>query len=269
MTTGKLMFIGLGLYDENDISYKGLKAIQNADTVYAEFYTSKLTGTTKSKLEKKFGKKITVVTREETEKGDVILEAAQRKSVALLTCGDPMTATTHIDLRLRALEKNIATSIINGSSIVTAAPGLLGLQHYKFGRATTLSFPEKDYFPTSPYMVIKENVQRGLHTLVLLDVQVENDTYMTANQGMDLLLQMEEEYKEKVFTHDRVVCVVAQVGSLRPMVWAEQVRVLQQVDFGQPLHSMVIPGKLHFMETEALVKLAGLPEELGETLQKL
>ncbi len=41
-----LYFIGLGLYDEQDISVKGLEAVRAADTVYAEFYTSRLMGTT-------------------------------------------------------------------------------------------------------------------------------------------------------------------------------------------------------------------------------
>jgi len=34
-----LYFIGLGLYDEKDISVKGLEALKSADEVYAEFYT--------------------------------------------------------------------------------------------------------------------------------------------------------------------------------------------------------------------------------------
>jgi len=46
-----LTFVGLGLFDEDDISVKGLKAIENADAIYAEFNTSKLIGTTIEKLE--------------------------------------------------------------------------------------------------------------------------------------------------------------------------------------------------------------------------
>jgi len=32
-----LTFIGLGLYDEKDITLKGLEAIKDADVVYADF----------------------------------------------------------------------------------------------------------------------------------------------------------------------------------------------------------------------------------------
>ena len=57
MSKGKLTFIGLGLYDEKDISLKGLAEIKNCDKIYAEFYTAKLFGTDISKLEKTIGKK--------------------------------------------------------------------------------------------------------------------------------------------------------------------------------------------------------------------
>jgi diphthamide biosynthesis methyltransferase len=37
-------FIGLGLYDERDISVKGIEALKKVDAVYAEFYTARLFG---------------------------------------------------------------------------------------------------------------------------------------------------------------------------------------------------------------------------------
>jgi diphthine synthase len=33
-------------------------------------------------------------------------------------------------------------------------------------------------------------------------------------------------------------------------------------DFGQPPHGLIFPGRLHFMEAEALIVLAGAPETL-------
>jgi len=271
MPQGRLTFIGLGLYDEKDISLKGLEEIKKCDKVYAEFYTAKLTGTDIKKIGKKIGKAIEVLSREETEKGDKILESAMEKNVVFLTCGDPMTATTHIDLRLRAKDKGIETNVIHGSSIATAVPGLLGLQNYKFGRTTTLAFPEKEYFPTSPYQIIKGNKLMGLHTLVLLDIQAEKERYMTANEGIALLLEMEKKLGENVFTEDSMVCIVARAGSSNPTVVANKIDVLKDRDFGPPLHTLVVPGNLHFMEVEALVKLAGLPGELklGKKIQKL
>jgi diphthine synthase len=163
----------------------------------------------------------------------------------------------------------IKTKVIHGSSIVTAVPGLLGLQNYKFGRTTTLVYPEKNYFPTSPYDIIKENKKIGMHTLVLLDIQADKERYMTANEGINLLLEMEEKHQEDVINKESVLCVVARAGSDNPLIVADTINGLIHRDFGPPLHTIVVPGKLHFMEIEALSLLAQLPAQQGRKLQKL
>jgi len=258
MPKGKLIFVGLGLYDEKDISLKGIEEIKKCDKVFAEFYTAILTGTNIKKIEETIGKKIEVLSREETEKKDKILKAAETKNVVFLTCGDPMSATTHIDLRLNAIKMGVDTKIIHGSSVFNAVPGLLGLQNYKFGRTTTLAYPEKDYFPTSPYNVIESNKKLGLHTLVLLDIQAEKKRYMTANDAMKILLQMEEKINGNIFKKGSIICVVARAGSDEPVVAAGFIEDLINRDFGPPLHTIVVPGELHFMELEALKVLAQL-----------
>lgn len=269
MPQGKLVFAGLGLYDEQDISLKAMQELKDCDQVYAEFYTSKPGRFDRQSFENTIGKTINVLSRQDTEQGDRILAAAATNHVVFLTSGDPMIATTHIDLRLRAIKKGIPTQVIHGSSIATAVPGLLGLQHYKFGRTTTLAYPEKEYFPTSQYTVIYENKKMGLHTLVLLDIQAEHDRYMTANEGFDLLLQMEHVCKKRLFTKNTIACVVARAGAPDATVKANTIHALQAMDFGPPLHTLVIPGKLHFMEQEALELIAGLPAETAKKIQKL
>ena len=180
-----------------------------------------------------------------------------------------MLAGGYLAPRATFYKQGIKTKVIHGSSIVTAVPGLLGLQNYKFGRTTTLAYPEKDYFPTSPYEVIRENKKMGMHTLVLLDIQADKDRYMTANEGIKLLLEMEEKHKEKIINEDSIICVVARAGSSDPITVAGTVKELVNRDFGPPLHSLVIPGKLHFMEIEALELLAQLPAQQCRKIQKL
>ncbi|MEW6070115.1 MAG: diphthine synthase, partial [Candidatus Thermoplasmatota archaeon] len=150
---GKLTFVGLGLYDEKDLSLKALEELKKSDKIFAEFYTSQLLGTTIEKLENLIGKKIEVLRREEVESGEKIISVAREKKVVFACPGDPMTATTHVALRLQAIDSGIKTRIIHGSSILTAIPSLLGLQHYKFGRVTSIPFPEKVKFPESVYEV--------------------------------------------------------------------------------------------------------------------
>ena len=261
MNKGKLTFIGLGLFDEKDVTIKGLELIKKSDIVFAEFYTAKLVGTTIEKLEETFGKKITVLNREQTEKGDNIIDSAKDHNVVFLTAGDSMTATTHVDLRIRAIKNGIDTQVIHGCSIISAVSGLLGLQNYKFGRTTTLAYPEGNYFPMSPYDVIRDNKKMGLHTLVLLDIQADKDRYMTANEGINLLFDMEKSKKEKVIESDSVFCVVARAGSDSPSVFAGSFDELINKDLGSELHTLVVPGNLHFIEVEALECLAFLSKK--------
>ncbi len=254
-----LTFVGLGLYDHEDITLRGKKAIEEADIIFAEFYTSKLIGVSLEELEKFFGKKIILLSREEVENGKIILEESSKKNVVLLVVGDPMTATTHISLRMMAEERGIKTKIIHNASIVTVAPGLLGLQHYKFGRIVSIPFPQENYFPTSAYDFILDNFERELHTLILLDV---NPRPMTANEAMEILLKMEKQ-KRKGLVHDKsLIGVVARAGSPNSYVRAGYLKDLIQEDFGEPLHTLVFIGKLHFAEAEALVKFAGAPREI-------
>jgi diphthine synthase len=257
-----LTFIGLGLHDELDLSRRALRAARSCTSVFAEFYTSVLAGATLESLETALGRKIRLLDRTAVEKGDEVLEAARSGPTCLLVVGDAMAATTHIDLQMRARREAIPTAIIHGASVLTAVPGLLGLQHYKFGRTTTLPLPEKGYFPDSPYGVIFENHSRGLHTLVLLDIQADRNWMMTANEGLRLLSQLEGRKKGGILRDDALVCVVARAGSDNPVVRAGPLSTLAGLDFGPPPHSIVVPGKLHFMEAEALVELAGAPREL-------
>lgn len=251
-----LTFVGLGLWDEKDVSLRGLEAIREADEVYAEWYTAHLGGADPAHLTSFYGRDVTFLDRDPIEKGERILAAARDRNVVLLAVGDSMTATTHVDLRVRAAKEGIATRVIHGASIATAVAGLLGLTSYKFGRATTIVFPEGSYFPTSPYDVVHDNHQRGLHTLCLLDLRAHEDRFMTASEGAALLLRMERERGEGVLLEDTLACVIARAGAPEPGVWRGRLADLAEADFGAPLHTLVVPGKLHFVEEEALHALA-------------
>ncbi|NPA76024.1 MAG: diphthine synthase [Euryarchaeota archaeon] len=250
-----LTFVGLGLGNWKDITLRGKEAIDGADIIFAEFYTSHLINSTVEELERAFGKKIILLSREEVESGARVLSEAENKNVVLLVAGDSMIATTHVALRIMAKERGIETEIVHNASIVTAAPGLLGLQNYKFGRTVSLPFPQENYFPTSAYDFIAKNKECGLHTLVLLDI---NPRPMTANEAMQLLLRMEEVRKEGVISEKTLIAVVARAGSEDCLVRAGPLGELISEDFGPPLHTLVLPGNLHFAEEEALRALAGL-----------
>ena len=259
-----LYFIGLGLFSEDDISYKGFKALQSVDCVYAEFYTAQLMGGNIDNLISKINVPFVTLKREDVEDRNVVLKEAAQKDVAFVVAGDPLMATTHTELYVEAVSKGIETRIIHGSSIFSAAPGLTGLQAYKFGKTTTVPFPDDNFFPHSPYDVIKSNKEFGLHTLVLLDIQAHRDRFMTINEALNYLSKVESERLEEVFSDDTIVVGIARAGSDCPVVRGGRVGDVLDFDFGGPLHCLVVPGFLHFVEAEALITLAGVSRELLE-----
>lgn len=260
----ELVFIGLGLYDQKDISIRGLEELKEADAVFAEFYTSLMPGLSIRKLEEMTGKAVKVVSRRvlEEEEGKLIFEEAKKGKVVFLVPGDPMIATTHVDLRISAEKRGIRTRVIHGASAVSAVRGISGLQNYKFGKAVTIPFSEKGFVSETPYRVISENRDRGLHTMCYLDIKAEEQRYLTIKEGLQVLLELEKLKREQLITSRTLVIGVARAGSIEPAVKAGYLEEVMYYDFGAPPHTLIFPGKLHFMEAEALITLADAPEEV-------
>jgi diphthine synthase len=255
---GGLIFVGLGLTGLQDITLRGLDAVRSADIVCAEFYTSRLIGADIKDMEALVGKPIRILSREDVEtRADDVLKEAKTKLVALLVAGDPMSATTHHDLRERAAELKIPTRIFPGVSIFTTAPAMAGLQIYKFGRTTTMPFEHGNYLAESPYEVIRDNKNRGLHTLVLLDIDAQADRFMSVAQAVTLLMKVEERRKEGVIKADTMIVGLARLGSPDQRVLYANAGSWPSIDLGPPLHCLIVPGSLHFMEETGLARMRG------------
>jgi diphthine synthase len=260
-----LTFVGLGLWDERSVTVEGRDALREADHVFAEFYTSKLAGATVADLEASHDIDVEVRSREGVEQDPgPILDAAEAGDAVFCTAGDTMIATTHVDLRLRAHERGIETRVVHGTTAAAAAASLTGLQNYRFGKATTLPFPYAhggDEVPESVLDTVDANRERGLHTLCFLDIKVdhelaEDDEYMTASTAAGLLTEAGR--------GDELGVAVARAGSPDPVVAADRLAPLAGREFGDPLHLLVLPGELHYIERDALVELAGAPSELAD-----
>jgi len=179
------------------------------------------------------------------------LNKAKENNVAFLVVGDVFSATTHTDLFLRAKEKNIEIKIIHNTSILTAV-GQVGLELYKYGKTTSMPFFEKSFEPETPYKVIKSNLEHGLHTLILLDIKKKENRFMTINIALEQFKQIEKKRKERIITKDLRVVGCARIGNKNSVIKYGKVKDLINFNFGEPLHCLIIPGKLHFMEEEML-----------------
>jgi diphthine synthase len=258
----ELVFVGLGLNDEKGISLNGLEEAKTADNVFIELYTSLLPDFSLKNLEVLVGKKIQVLSRRnlEEENGKTILDAAEGGKAVFLVPGDPFIATTHVTLRIEAAKRKIQTRVVHGASIISAIIGVSGLHNYKFGKTVTIPFSEN--FSETPYKVIAQNKQLGLHTLCLLDLKADQKCFLTIKEALMMLREIEEKKQAGVAGDNDLVVGLARAGSKQPILKADFLGALVSFDFGEPPMTLIFPGQLHFMEAEALVALAGAPSEI-------
>jgi diphthine synthase len=244
-----LYLIGIGLSTEKDITVKGLELVKSSDKIYLESYTSLLQCSVED-LEKYYGKEITIADREMTEQGDEkIVSEAKEKNIAFLIIGDVFSATTHMQLFKLAKEQNVSVKVINNASVINSV-GITGLELYKFGKITSIPFIEDHPNLETPYNVYKENLSLGLHTLFLLDLKPQEDKFMSVNEALDILERIEKRKKENLINDDLLVIGCARLGSDNYLVKSGKLLEVKEFDFGAPLHCLIIPGKMHFIEEE-------------------
>ena len=244
-----LYFIGLGLNNEKDITINGLEAIKKCDVFYLENYTSVLE-CKKEDLEKFHNKKIILANRNFVESDDnEIIKKAKTNNVAFLVVGDPLVATTHIDLFLRAKQQGIKCIIFHNASIISSI-GITGLQVYKFGKIT--SIPLENENVETPYDVLKDNLTLGLHTLFLLDLNPEEEKYLAITDAIRYLLKVELIRNQKIFSEKTFCIGCARIGSENQVIKYGSAKYLLKENFGKFPHCLIVPGKLHFMEEEFL-----------------
>ncbi|KAI1265671.1 Diphthine synthase [Xylariaceae sp. FL1019] len=254
-----LYLVGLGLSDETDITVRGLELVKKASRVYLEAYTSILL-VDQTVLEAYYGRSIVIADREMVESNsDEILKDAQTEDVCFLVVGDPFGATTHTDLVLRARELQISFQTVPNASIMSAIGGC-GLQLYNFGQTVSMVFFLDNWRPASFYDRIKENRDIGLHTLVLLDIKVKEQSlenmargrliyepprYMTVGQCAQQMLEIEEEKKLGVYGPESLAIGAARVGGKNEKFVAGTLKQLCEADdlLGLPLHSLVLLGR--------------------------
>jgi len=221
-----LTFIGLGLNDEKGMTLEGLEEARQADSAYGEFYTNIMPNLDLKRLEKNIGKKVEVLNRTqlEDEGGEKLLKAASKQRVAFLVPGDPLIATTHISLRLSLAKMGIPSRVVHAPSIVSAVCGATGLQSYKFGKSITV--PRDQPLPRSLLDTISDNSHRGLHTLILLDVQAGKTSQMTIRDAITKMTTADPHLET------RVAVGLARLGSRDEKVKASKMKILTGEDFG-------------------------------------
>ena len=248
-----LWFAGLGISGFESIPIKVLDVLSEADIVYLEQFTSPIIESDIVKIKDATRGEFRETKRWQVEDGEEILHNAREKRVVLLSYGDPYIATTHIELRTRAIKEGIETRSIHASSSLTSMVGECGLHFYKIGRIATVMSEMKSL--VTPYQIIYKNMIEGNHTVLLLEYNQDMDFFLDPKDAFDGLLKTEDAQRRDVIDSSTFAIVASRIGFADQRIVSGMISNLKR-DFGRPPHTVIIPGRLHFTESEALEILA-------------
>ncbi len=256
-----LWLIGIGPGDLGHMTERAKSIAKGCSKRYLEGYTAVLPKDQEELLEEVVGAWERLM-RPSVEDPESLLEEARGESVALLVVGDPMQATTHIDLESRCMEEDVRFEVIPGMSATSLAISLSGLQSYKFGRQVTLPYPYGEYLAVSPLEMIGNNRVNGLHTLVLLDLDptgmgFDLPTPMSPRQAVSILERMAEKTREEVSGGLSLPDIrgwdgilLSDVGTSMQRVTSGTLDELSEMEGGF-VHTLIIPSKMSDNEKDA------------------
>ena len=275
-----LMLIGMGPGRISSMTIEAKQAAIAADYRRYEAYTALWPSNELKTLEDEIGK-IEMVMRPEVENPAELLELSKNNLVALLIVGDPLQATTHVDLQLQALEAGIDCIVFHGISITTLVTGSIGLSNYKFGRQTTITYPYGGWVATSPLEVIAMNMFYNQHTLALLDLDPTGagtgeqvpmqpkDAYYSLKLMKDKLKSTIDEIVEDSITDEVKKAALNQFinlefGEIRVVLCADMGTKDEKITYttisnlenvvGGRLNSLIFPGITSEVEEKALLR---------------
>ena len=245
-----LWFIGLGISGISELSDNTRNIIKNAKMVYLESFTSPISEDEKEQLQNICNGEFKIAKRWMVEDGNEILGNAKERETVLLSYGDPYIATTHLELKTRAINDNIETKTIHSSSIVSSLIGEVGLHYYKVGKVLTIMNDPKSMI--TPYNTIFDNLLSKTHSVILLEYNEDKSFFLQPQDALILLLDIEKNQKRKIISEETFAIVASRVGKVDQKIVSGKIMNLIKRQFDNPPHSIIITGKLHFTESDAI-----------------
>jgi len=251
-----LKLVGLGL-SAGSITLDAICKIRSCQVVYIDTYTSIWFPDIHSLALKlrSIGKEVAIARRNDLEGAGIkfLVDRAKHEEICILIPGDPLIATTHSALIVEAAKAGVDTEVGIAPSIHTAAISLSCLQVYRFGKIVTVVRPKNGVFFDYPLTVVHENRRRDLHTLMLLEIDVESQYYMTPAEALNILLEAQRRNKMDVLQLDDIIIVIEALDSDNGSVRVTTVGEALKTPFNTPPYSLIVPSKrLHPLEEECL-----------------
>ncbi len=144
--------------------------------------------------------------------------------------------------------------------------GECGLHFYKVGRIATIMSEMKSL--TTPYYVIYKNIIEGNHTVLLLEYNQDKDFFLDPKDALNGLIETEKGQRRKVISTNSYAIVASRVGFKDQTIISGKVSSLKKRNFGKPPHTVIIPGRLHFTESDALKILGECIDEPFDNSEK-
>jgi diphthine methyl ester synthase len=279
-----LYLVSLGL-SFKDMSVKSLEVLKKCSEVYLENYTSASDFSLKQ-LEKLIGKKVIVLDREHVETVKPFFNNAKTRNIALLVYGDALSATTHTEILQSAKKKKIKVEVLHGPSILTAIADT-GLSLYKFGKTASIPFWLDNFKPESFFDIFDDNQKIQAHTLFLLDLRPEQNSFiqqnskknfavsspkplalMTIKQAIETLLKIARKKRSRLFTNSTFCIGCSQLGTDKQIIKSGTAKELMSKRFGTPA-CLIVPGNLADYEANHLRQFATSKSEIKMKMEAL
>lgn len=255
-----LFLVGIGLTNR-ELNPVILTQLRNAEMLL-DPYTNFIDESDINYLEGLLSKGIKRLERSDLEENSLsIVRRAKNSDIAILVSGDPLIATTHHTILDLAKQEKVAYKVSHASNVFSAAIGESGLDIYKFGPTTTVTFWAENYRPVSFIDVIKKNQDNEQHTLCLLDYHYKEKRRMKLAEAVQLLHVADDKQKYGLTTEKTKLLLLGDLGketqTIRYVSFENMNKELLK-EFEGKIICIIFPGKMNFAEEEALKKFEAI-----------
>jgi diphthine synthase len=98
--------------------------------------------------------------------------------------------------------------------------------------------------------------EQSIEALMKGKIVYESPKFMSVNiaasQLLDIINSKQNESKQQLINENSICIALARIGSDNQTIKSCKLKELLNIDLGEPLHSLIIPGKLHPIEIEMI-----------------
>ncbi len=250
-----LFLVGTGI-SEDGMTMDGINACKISKDVFIDAYTSSISESKIKNIELLINKKIKKLSRQDLEEHIESL-ISKEHDITILVGGDPLIATTHKIIFLKASKFNVSIKVIHSSSIISAIMGECGLDFYRFGQIVTIARFSEHYKPISFYDTIKKNMENNLHTILLLDYDQKEASSIPINEAIGYMEHAESIHKLGIIKDSTKIIIIEQLAQddeYKAFLSIKDAHALNKV---KGMRTIVFPAKITEIEQEMVKAIYG------------